>query len=74
MLLLLPELVELLPSLKWTRVMSRAVQVGSEMDTMMRRTRAQKRKMIPGMQKARLIVIAFGCFLLYLLLREDRAR
>lgn len=73
-MLLLSVLDELsLAPLKWTRVISSAVQVGSEMDTMIRRTRAQKRKRIPGMQKVRLIVTVF-VLAASLLVREDRTQ
>lgn len=39
--------------LKWTLAISIAVKYGRDTDTMKRRTKAQKRKMIPGMQNVR---------------------
>ena len=60
-----PELDELsLAPLKCTRVMSKAVHVGREMETMMRRMRAKRRKMMPGIQNVRLIFFSLGSLLL----------
>ena len=41
------------PPLKCTRVISRAVKYGRETDTMNNSAKAQKRKIMPGMQNER---------------------